>query len=135
MIEVSTLDGILAIIDNIGDITSGTNFYTKWTEPIQVGTFQYSKGKELRAHRHIMRHGLSSTRTQEIMIVFSGRVLVNIFDEKDKFVESHYLLPGDFFIQFQGGCSYTILEDARMMEVKTGPCYGDDIDRVLIKGT
>jgi hypothetical protein len=132
MITISTSDSLLAIIDNIENMKPDLYFYTDPIEPIQVATFQYQTGKELRAHRHISRPGQNPIRTQEIMIIFSGLVLINIYDEEDKFIESHYLHPGEFFLQFQGGCGYQVIKDTRMMEIKTGPFYGDDIDRVRI---
>lgn len=134
MIEIIDKNKILiGIIDSVSKIKNGLHFYTSPEQFLQVGTFKYEYGKMLRAHKHINRPSPSTIRTQEVMIVFKGSVVLTVFGEDDEPFDKYVIKAGDFFIQFYGGCAYEVIADAVMMEVKVGPFYGDDIDRVILE--
>ena len=42
------------------------------------------------------------------------------------------LNQGDISLTFEGGHTYTILEDARVYEYKTGPYEGVELDKVFL---
>ena len=125
---------VLGIVFGKASLKPGLDFLTGISEPIQVATFRYDKGKELKAHRHIERKR-EVIRTQEVLIVLSGRVLLDVYDSDDHincFVE---LFSGDGFISLNGGVGYKVLaHDTQMIEVKVGPyeVNSDEEDRVRL---
>lgn len=107
----------------------GLDFITKDEEFIQVGTWNYDKGKVLDRHFHntVKR---SSHLTQECVVVMSGSMLVDIYDDEQTFVCSKTLAAGDFAVFLSGGHGYEIQEDmTRIIETKNGPFLGVDLDK------
>lgn len=131
--EIKDKNGLLlSIIDSINTIPEGLNFFTSDDKFLQVASFKYKEGKELRNHRHILHKGEEQIKAQEILILFEGKLSVRLYDEGHTLVYEGTLHPGEFCIIINGGCGYTVLSDARMLEIKNGPFYGSDTDRVLI---
>jgi hypothetical protein len=64
----------------------------------------------------------------------SGKVLAHFYDLNDKLLETVELNEGDISLTFEGGHTYTILEDARVYEYKTGPYEGQEKDKVFLDG-
>jgi hypothetical protein len=107
----------------------GLNFFSPDGDFIQVGTWGYGTGKELKAHIHneVRREVLW---TQEVLFVRKGRLRANIFDTKQNKVAELYVEAGDIIILLRGGHGYDILEDGtQVMEIKNGPYVGADADR------
>lgn len=124
---------LLGIMDNIENIPPGLGFYGTADDYLQIATFRHPKGHILKSHRHLFRKGPEVIRSQEIFIIFTGRVTLRIYDNQDKLFKTQSLTAGDFYIVFSGGSGYTIEEEnTKMLEVKYGPFPGSDLDRVLI---
>lgn len=124
---------LLGVIDNFNNFKEGLSFYGKESDFIQVATFKYNKNSVLGDHRHIHRPGESVIKTQEILCVWKGAVELRVFDLNDSLIKKHALHSGDFYICFNGGCGYVVLEDETfLLEAKTGPFPGSSLDRVLI---
>jgi hypothetical protein len=107
----------------------GLNFFSPDGDFIQVGTWGYGNGKELKAHIHneVRREVLW---TQEVLFVRKGRLRANIFDTKQNKVAELSVEAGDVIILLRGGHGYDILEDVtQVMEIKNGPYVGADADR------
>lgn len=107
----------------------GLNFFSPDGDFIQVGTWGYDAGKELKAHIHneVRREVLL---TQEVLFVRKGRLRANIFDTKQNKVAELTVEAGDVIILLHGGHGYDILEDGtQVMEIKNGPYIGADADR------
>lgn len=107
----------------------GLNFFSPDEDFIQVGTWGYGAGTELKAHIHneVRREVLW---TQEVLFVRKGRLRANIFDTKQNKVAELNVEAGDVIILLRGGHGYDILEDGtQVMEIKNGPYVGADADR------
>jgi len=107
----------------------GLNFFSPDADFIQVGTWVYGTGKELKAHIHneVQREVLW---TQEVLFVRKGMVRANIFDTNQKKVAELNVQAGDVIILLRGGHGYEILEDGtQVLEVKNGPYVGANADR------
>jgi hypothetical protein len=107
----------------------GLSFFSHDDDFIQVGTWGYDKGKELKAHIHndVKREII---RTQEVLFVKQGRLRANIFDSSEKKVTELVLEQGDVIALLYGGHGYDILEDGtQVLEIKNGPYVGADQDR------
>ena len=104
-------------------------FFSDDKDFVQVGTWNYSRGKHLKAHIH---NEVSRTidRTQEVLIVQSGSLMASIYNDLGEFVETLIVGSGDILILISGGHGYEILsDDTRVIEIKNGPYLGADIDR------
>ena len=93
---------------------------------------KHPKGKIIQAHRHkqVKREVLY---TQEVLVIKSGKLKVNFYDDNEKYLESCVLGKGDIILLASGGHGFEILEDLEMVEVKQGP-YSPDDDKVRFKG-
>lgn len=114
-----------------GDFRKGLAFYSEDEEFLQVGTWRYDNGQQLRAHVHnIVPREID--RTNEVVIVLQGSMAARIFDEERQLVETVTVRQGEFLILMNGGHDYTILEnDTRILEIKNGPFLGKEIDKTL----
>ena len=102
---------------------------------IQVSALDLKKDKTFRPHRHIWKPApRDRVIAQESWCVMSGKVLASFFDLNDKLLEMVELNQGDISLTFEGGHTYTILEDARVYEYKTGPYEGQEKDKVFLNG-
>ena len=107
----------------------GLDFFSPEGDFIQVGTWGYGTGKELKAHIHneVRREVLW---TQEVLFVRKGRLRANIFDTTQNKVAELSVEAGDVIILLRGGHGYDILEDGtQVLEIKNGPYVGADVDR------
>ena len=62
----------------------------------------------------------------------SGRVIAHFYDLNDQILEEIELNEGDISLTFEGGHTYTILDDAKVYEYKTGPYQGVESDKVFL---
>jgi len=67
--------------------------------------------------------------TQEVLIVRSGVVRVDFYDDNRTYLESRVIKRGDIILLAHGGHGFKVLEPAEMIEVKQGP-YCGEMDKV-----
>ncbi|MBO5674431.1 MAG: hypothetical protein J6S09_09115 [Paludibacteraceae bacterium] len=67
--------------------------------------------------------------TQEVLIVRSGKVRVDFYDDDRNYIESRIIQTGDVCLLANGGHGFKVLEQAEMIEVKQGP-YCGEMDKV-----
>ena len=67
--------------------------------------------------------------TQEVLIVRSGMVRVDFYDDSRCYLESRIISQGDVCLLAHGGHGFKVLEQAEMIEVKQGP-YCGEMDKV-----
>ena len=108
--------------------TDKTEWFSKQEYGVQVAGFNYNKDKEFKAHFHKERER-SFNRTQEVMIVISGKLLAKIYDNNNELISCFNLEAGDIGIFLQGGHGYRVLEDNTLFyEIKNGPFGGSVLD-------
>jgi hypothetical protein len=114
-----------------GEFRKGLAFYSEDQEFLQVGTWRYDMGHELRAHIHnVVPREVN--RTHEVVIVVQGTLGARIYDEECELVETVTVRQGEMLILMNGGHDYAILEnDTRILEIKNGPFLGRDVDKTL----
>jgi len=125
---------LLAKIIRLSDYKDGLDILTNKEDCIQVLTFNYRADHNMRAHKHIERHR-TIQKTQEALVVLSGRVEVTTLGEDDKVIDVRILESGDTYVLFNGGVGYKVLKNGtKMLEIKPGHYLVtyDDEDRVLI---
>ena len=108
------------------DIVSEENF-------IQCSTLNMSKGKTFKPHKHIWKERTRNVIAQESWIVIKGSVKCIFYDLDDNIIAEPILSAGDVSFTFLGGHNYVILEeDTIVYEYKTGPYFGQQIDKTFI---
>lgn len=110
----------------------GLNFYSDPNDFVQVGTWRYAAGTELKAHRHNAVPRVAE-RTQEVLYVKRGRIAVCVYGLRQQLIGEFAASEGDIIIMLRGGHGYLILEDdTHVLEVKNGPYPGPEQDRTRI---
>ncbi len=122
---------IISIVVDLKEVKEGLDFFSSDEDFIQVGTWNYEKGKTLPLHYH-NKFERTSYRTSESVYVVKGKVECNLFTENGEFIEKVVLEEGQLIIQLSQAHEYIILEDSVVLEVKNGPYFGPDKDRTRI---
>ena len=123
---------LIATVLRNGDYPKGLAFFNDDNDFIQVGTWNYDKGKLVKDHRHKV-FSRQARRTQEVIMVKSGKMKVKIFTDKDKLIKNIILKKGDVIIQLNGGHGFEILENnTQIFEVKNGPFMGVEKDKKIL---
>jgi len=71
--------------------------------------------------------------TKEVLLIKSGKVRVDFYDDDQNYLESRVLYPGDVILLAFGGHGFEMLETSEMIEVKQGP-YAGDADKTRFVG-
>lgn len=100
-----------------------TTFTTPEEFNLQIGYVVYPAGGTIPPHIHLplTRHIVG---TSEVLIVKTGRCLVDFFSEEKEPVATRELRAGDIMLLVAGGHGFRMLEDTVLLEVKQGPYTG-----------
>ena len=115
----------LAIILRKNFEQDGINFFTPNDYSQQLGYMNRPKNYEIQPHLHnsISRNVYF---TNEVLFIKSGKVRVDFYNEKKKYLESRILYKGDIILLAYGGHGFKMLEKTEIVEVKQGPYMGDE---------
>ena len=122
---------LIAIVIPRGLEVQGVKFITPKNFPFQVGLLAHSAKTELKAHKH-KKLKIETDVFQEILIIQSGVVVVDLYNMANKLLTSVELKAGDSILFVDGGHGVRILEEARILEVKQGPYPGDANAKIFI---
>jgi mannose-6-phosphate isomerase-like protein (cupin superfamily) len=125
MVEIISCDGSpLAIILRHQFNKPGVHFFTPGEFSQQLGYMSYPTGKTIQAHVHnpVSRE---VRLTQEVLLIRSGKLRVDLYNNQQKYLESRILEAGDAILLVAGGHGFEVLEPVAMIEVKQGPYLGD----------
>jgi hypothetical protein len=89
------------------------------------------KGYKIDPHLH-NRVKRKIEYTNEVLLIKSGKVRVDFYDENKNYFESRMLNKGDVILLVQGGHGFEMLEQSEIIEIKQGP-YVDDNDKTRFK--
>ncbi len=100
------------------------DFLTEDSNSLQLAFMNHSSGTIIQSHYHnnIER---CIPKTQEVLVIKSGKIRVDLYDDNQALFESKVLTGGDIMMFCSGGHGFEILEDVEMFEVKNGPYLGD----------
>jgi hypothetical protein len=103
----------------------GIEFFTPHNFSQQLAFMNRPKGYRICAHIHkpVPRN---VRYTQETLLIRSGKVKINFYSEKCKYLCSRELSIGDVILLVSGGHEFEMLEDTSMIEVKQGPYAGNE---------
>ncbi len=123
--EIKQEDRVFAIILRRNFSAPGVHFFTPGDFSQQLGMLVHERGKVVDRHRH--KHVRREIhRTQEVLVVLSGRIRVEIYDDGGKILKAAILRGGDAILLAAGGHRVKVLERAKVIEVKQGPYAGFD---------
>lgn len=126
-------DKLLHIIHRLSDNTEVRRDLSDPKESLQIATLCLQEGKSFFPHKHIFKKGPENIIAQESWIILQGKVKCILYDLNDAIVAERILDAGDSSITFYGGHNYECLENnSRIIEVKTGPYEGIELDKVKI---
>jgi len=120
----------LSIIIRRNYSSSGIKFFTPNDFSQQLGYMNHPKGYCIQPHIHnqVKRE---VSYTQEVLLVKSGKVKVNFFNQEKIFLESKIIVTGDVILLAHGGHGFEMLEASEMIEVKQGP-YSGELDKKML---
>ncbi len=104
-----------------------TRFFTSDQSTFQAGFVVYPAGGRVAAHLHlpVVRQVVG---TSELLVVRSGRCIVDIYSDDRRLVASRDLVAGDAVLSVGGGHGFRMTEDTVLFEVKQGP-YGGQAEK------
>lgn len=115
---------LLCIVVRAGFSSQGISFFTPPEFSQQLAYMRRPPGHEVVPHVHCLVPR-NIEHTQEVLVVRSGRVLVDIYSEERRHLESMELGPGDVILLAGGGHGLRFLDESEIIEVKQGPYCGD----------
>lgn len=125
MIEKIINDGnILGIIIRSSYNREGIEFFTNDEDSQQLGYMNRPKGHVIAPHRHNLV-AREVHLTQEVLLIKTGKVRVDFYDNVQNYIQSTVLEKGDVILLSDGGHGFKMLEKTEMIEVKQGPYCGD----------
>lgn len=98
----------------------------------QVAVIRYGDGAEVPAHVHLPQ-ARTTRGTQEVLVVRRGVLRLCVYTSAGELVATKVLTQGQVAVLVAGGHSLKALTDAEIIEVKNGPYYGRERDKVSIK--
>ena len=115
---------LLALILRAGFRAEGIQFFTPDEFSQQLGYMNRAKGYVIPPHVHnpVTRE---VQYTKEVLVIKSGKVRVDFYDDDRNYLESRILETGDVILLAYGGHGFEMLEQTEMIEVKQGPYAGD----------
>jgi hypothetical protein len=121
--QVRHQDQLLAYIIRAELSPAKTTFLTPSDFKLQVGFVVYPAQGEITRHVHrpIERHLVG---TSEVLLVKSGRCLLDTYTDERALVGTSELTTGDIVIMVGGGHGFRMLEDTVLLEIKQGPYSG-----------
>lgn len=129
MVEKVEFQGqLFAIILRCELRIDGVNFFTTSDNPLQLGILQHRQGVKIKPHVH--RNSLRTiTSIQEVLHIEYGALEADFYNKNGENVGSSILESGDTILLLSGGHGFKILEDAKILEIKQGPYYGNAEDK------
>jgi mannose-6-phosphate isomerase-like protein (cupin superfamily) len=125
-------DQLLAIIISGKFREPGIHFFTSNDLSQQLAYMRHPAGKVIDPHVHnpVSRN---VHFTQEVLLIKSGKLRVDFYDNDQEYLESRILEAGDVILLATGGHGFEVVEDVEMIEVKQGP-YAGDQDKTRFTG-
>jgi mannose-6-phosphate isomerase-like protein (cupin superfamily) len=104
---------------------NGIEFFTPDDFSQQLAYMKHPEGYAISPHVHnfVPRE---VQFTQEVLFIKSGKVRVDFYDDKQNYLESRILNPGDVILLAHGGHGFVMLEESEIIEVKQGPYAGEN---------
>jgi hypothetical protein len=115
---------LLAIILRADYHAEGIQFFTPNEFSQQLGYMNRPQGYVIPPHVHnpVARE---VQFTKEVLLIKSGKVRVDFYDDEQIYLESRILNRGDILLLAFGGHGFEMLEASEIIEIKQGPYAGE----------
>jgi hypothetical protein len=122
--QITHGDKLLAIIVRQNFSEPGIHFFTPDDFSQQLGYMNRPQGYVIPPHVHnpVARE---VQFTKEVLVIKSGKVRVDFYDDDQHYLESRILNRGDIVLLAFGGHGFEMLEASEIIEVKQGPYAGE----------
>ena len=126
--EIINKEKLLSVIIRANYKSEGIEFFTPDDFSQQLAYMNRAKDYAIPPHVHnaVQR---DVHFTQEVLVIKSGKVRVDYYDDDKNYLESRVLNEGDVVLLAYGGHGFEMLEDSEIIEVKQGP-YAGEMDKV-----
>ena len=119
---------LLSVIIRANYKSDGIEFFTPDDFSQQLAYMNRAKDYVIPPHVHnAVQRDVSFT--QEVLVLKSGKVRVDYYDDDKNYLESRILNQGDVVLLAYGGHGFEMIEDSEIIEVKQGP-YAGEMDKV-----
>lgn len=126
-------EGLIAIVihaPNDKEITPpGIQFITTPTQPLQLGLINYGPNQTVAPHVHLSQMRMIE-QTQEVLFVRRGVISITLYTGIGEEIKCITLTKGSVIMLCGGGHSVLSYDNAEIVEVKNGPYYGRDKDKI-----
>ena len=109
----------------------GVNFFTPNNHNLQFGYMKHKKNHFIKPHRHIKRSS-KVFYTSEVIHILKGKLRVDFYNEKQKYLFSKIIKANDIITLIQGSHGFKTIEPLEMLEVKQGP-FQKNNDKIKFK--
>ena len=126
--QIRNKEELLSVIIRANYKSEGIEFFTPDDFSQQLAYMNRAKDYVIPPHVHnaVQR---DVHFTQEVLVIKSGKVRVDYYDDNKSYLESRVLNEGDVVLLAYGGHGFEMLEDSEIIEVKQGP-YAGEMDKV-----
>jgi hypothetical protein len=119
---------LLSIIIRSSHKSDGIEFFTPDDFSQQLAYMNRPKNYVIPPHVHnLVQRDVHLT--QEVLVIKSGKVRVDYYDNDRNYLESRILNQGDIVLLANGGHGFEMLETSEMIEIKQGPYVGE-LDKI-----
>jgi mannose-6-phosphate isomerase-like protein (cupin superfamily) len=122
--EIKVNERILGIIIYSKYQKDGIAFFTPDCFSQQLGYMNRPAGYIIPPHVHNLVERKVEL-TQEVLIIKSGKVRVDFYDDERNYLESRIVTVGDVVLLAHGGHGFEMLQQSEIIEVKQGPYCGE----------
>ena len=98
----------------------GLSFFTKNSYNQQIGYMKHPKDFLIKPHLHSKRI-TKIFITSEVIVLQKGKLRVDFYNKKKKYLFSVYINKGEIIMLVHGGHGFKIIKDVEMLEIKQGP--------------
>tara|TARA_B100001248_G_scaffold259929_1_gene247015 strand:+ start:768 stop:1193 length:426 start_codon:yes stop_codon:yes gene_type:complete len=110
----------------------GVNFLTPKKLSHQVGFIKHKSKHYIKPHKHF-KNIRRIEYTSEVLIILKGRLRIDFYSNKEKYLFSKIIRKNDIIILNSGGHGFKVLDTVEMIEVKQGP-YNIKKDKQIFDG-
>ncbi len=122
-----------ALLFSAEDFQPGAKFVSEPEWRLQVGLLALPAGHAIAAHTHLPQEAGPMEPTQEFLLVMSGKIEADFFDETGECFHTETVRQGEVMFHIRGGHAFRFLEETRLIEVKSGPYRGREKDKVPLE--
>lgn len=119
---------LLSVIIRDNYHAQGITFITPDDFPHQLGYMNREKDYVIVPHVH-NKVPRNIDFTQETLIIKSGVVRVDFYNQETEYLESRIVYKGDIILLAAGGHGFKMLQPSEIVEIKQGP-YAGAMDKV-----